>query len=145
MKVQEFLDCIFSFTECTNKQTNISIYDQKTSLCAPLVKLYKILLRFAPGPLVSEILKKVIFFPAVFGLHRIVHGSWINSSREQQQRRMPPGFCRGQILLMESATIEDQKNVSLDSGATFLHPCDYCYQHYSKHQYLTDLVQPGLF
>ena len=31
---------------------------------------------------------------------------------------------------MESATIESQKNVSLDSGATFLHPCNYCYQNY---------------
>ena len=31
---------------------------------------------------------------------------------------------------MESATIKGQKNISLDSGATFLHPCDYCYQLY---------------
>ena len=57
------------------------------------------------------------------------HDSWINLSTEQQQRRMTPGFYRCQILLLESAPFEDQKNVSLDSGATFLHPCDYCYQH----------------
>ena len=42
---------------------------------------------------------------------------------------MPPGFCRAQILLMKSATIEGQKSVSVDIGATFRHPCDYCYQH----------------
>ena len=43
---------------------------------------------------------------------------------------MTTGFCRGQIFLMENATIPDQKNVSTDSGLTFLHPCYYSYQHY---------------
>ena len=38
----------------------------KTSVCAPFVKLYKILLRFALGPLVSEILKNTVFFSAGF-------------------------------------------------------------------------------
>ena len=38
---------------------------------------------------------------------------------------------------MEIATIETQKNVSLDSGATFLHPCDYCYQYYLPILYLS--------
>ena len=33
---------------------------------------------------------------------------------------------------MKSAPIMDKKNVSTDSGVTFLHPCDYSYQHYIK-------------
>ena len=36
---------------------------------------------------------------------------------------------------MESAPIPDQKNVSTDSGVTFLHPCDYSYQHYDGDPY----------
>ena len=43
---------------------------------------------------------------------------------------MTSGFCRGLILLMESAPIPDQNNVSTDSGVTFQHPYDYSYQHY---------------
>ena len=54
----------------------------KPSVSAPLVKLYKILLRFALGPLVSEILKSKVFFQLASGLTRIFHSSWINLSRE---------------------------------------------------------------
>ena len=53
----------------TNKKTLVYMSEAntpKTSVSAPLVKLYKILLRFALGPLVSEILKNKVFFPAGF-------------------------------------------------------------------------------
>ena len=48
----------------TKKQTLVYMYEAntpRTSVCAPLVMFYKILLRFALGPLVSEILKKFFF------------------------------------------------------------------------------------
>ena len=45
--------------------------------------------------------------------------------------RMTPGFCLGWIILVERAHISKlKKNLSTDSGATILHLCDYCYQHY---------------
>ena len=82
-----------------------------TSVCAHLVKLYKILVRLALGPIVSEIMKNKFVFPSfwinknLFELVYIFHRSWINFSIRWKQRRMTPGFCRGQILLMESAPI----------------------------------------
>ena len=67
--VQDFVQLIFYVP---NVQTNkhILVYmpednTTKTSLCTYLVKLYKIVLRFALGPLVLEILKHT-FFPAGF-------------------------------------------------------------------------------
>ena len=56
---------------------------------------------------------------------------WINSALKCQQRRKPPGFCQGCILLMESDHVGNLQNVSFYAGATFLHPCDYRYQHYA--------------
>ena len=53
----------------------------KALVCAPLIKFYKIFLRFALGPLVSEILKNNVFFQLAFGLTNF-HGSLINLSRE---------------------------------------------------------------
>ena len=91
------------------------------SVCATLVKLYRILIRFQ----FQRYQRTKFFFPQLAsGLTRIFLGFRINLSREQQQRRMPPGLCRGQILLIESATIEKQKNVSLDSAVVlpfFIH------------------------
>ena len=83
-----------------------------TSVCAHLVKLYKILFRFSLGPIVSEKMK-IIFSPQLldqlepwedfFQLVYIFHRSEINLFIQWKQRSMTPGFCRGQILLMESA------------------------------------------
>ena len=96
-------------------------------------------LRLALGPIVTEIMKNKLVSPAsertrtltsFFELVYIFHRSWINLSIQWKEKRMTTGFCRGQIFLMENATIPDQKNVSTDSGLTFLHPCYYSYQHY---------------
>ena len=46
------------------------------------------------------------------------------------------------ILLMESANILGRKNVSLDRGATFMHPCNYCYQHYVTSGPMRGLIAP---
>ena len=59
------------WTKQTNKRTFILSSEagtQKTSVCVPLVKFYKILLRFAVGALVSEIWKKQFFFFSFFNL-----------------------------------------------------------------------------
>ena len=69
----------------TNKQSLVFMSEAntpKTSLCAPLIKLYKMLLHFALGPLISDILKNNFYLQLASGLNRIVHGSWINLSRE---------------------------------------------------------------
>ena len=42
---------------------------------------------------------------------------------------------------MENSPIPDQKNVSTYSGVTFLHPCDYYYQH--VHLYPPGAAVPG--
>ena len=54
----------------------------KTSVCAHLVRLYKILLRFALGPLVSDIEERKKKLQLAAGLTRIFHGALINLSRE---------------------------------------------------------------
>ena len=40
----------------------------------------------------------------------------------------------------ESSNKEECHQGSLDSGATFLHPCDYCYQHYPANKKFMSLV-----
>ena len=66
-KLKTFLNSFFHVMNIqTNKQTLLYRFEAntpKTSVCAPLVKLYKFLLCFALGPLLSEILK---FFPGGF-------------------------------------------------------------------------------
>ena len=47
----------------------------KTLVCAPMVKFYKILLRFALGALVLAILKNKVFFPQLASGLTIFHGS----------------------------------------------------------------------
>ena len=41
---------------------------------------------------------------------------------------------------MESDHVGNLQNVSLAAGATFLHPCDYHYQHYIIHVSETILI-----
>ena len=86
---QKFINFLNSFLHVrnvqTNKQTLVYMSEAntpKTSVCAPLVRLYKILLCFALRPLVSEISKYKFFPLAGFWITRIFHGSWINLSRE---------------------------------------------------------------
>ena len=62
-----------TFFHVLNVQTNQHTFlymsetnTQTTLVCAPLIKFYKILLRFALRPLVSEILKNTGFFSACF-------------------------------------------------------------------------------
>ena len=70
----------------TNKQTFVYMFEDntpKTSVCAPFIKLYKILLRFALGPLsFRDIQEPSFFFQLASGLTGIFHSSWINLVRE---------------------------------------------------------------
>ena len=67
---------------------------QKALVCAPFVKLYKILLLFALGPLVSEILKHKVFFLQFF--------SWRNKR---------DGFQRNQLVLKQKRSHIKRKYV----------------------------------
>ena len=69
--MQDFVEqiCFHVLIVPTNKQTLVYMSETntpKTVVCSTLVKLYKILLSFALGPLVSEILKNKGFFSAGF-------------------------------------------------------------------------------
>ena len=67
---KNFLNTFFHVLNVqTNQQTFAYLSETntpKTLVCAPLLKFYKILLYFALGHLVSEILKNLVFFTACF-------------------------------------------------------------------------------
>ena len=109
---QHFTNFLNAGLHLLNKQTNKQTWElmsgtntPKTSVCAHLVRLYKILLRFVLRPIASEIMWNIFFFPLASGqtitlrrffeLVYIFHRSWINLSIQWKQRRVTPGFCRG--------------------------------------------------
>ena len=117
----EFLECMFTCNEWTNKQTNMSInvWNQhiKTCCMCPFDRTHS----FRDN-------EEQSYFPPGSGPTRTLRSFfWA-------------GIYFPQILDQLVHTVETKKNdtmvlLSLDSSqekCSFLHPCDYSYQHYSK-------------
>ena len=94
------------WTKQTNKRTFILRFKtgtQETSVGLHLVKLYKILLRFAVGALVSEICKNYFFFSAYFKLFLILFALSHNNQKVHLVQHAPSSS----LLLILNQAVED--------------------------------------